>query len=61
MSKEINTLTDETLEQLGERIVDLFSLKHIHGNKNLYNTDWGTRTKKGLALTIIRIVQEETK
>lgn len=57
----IITLTDEQAENLGSKIVELFNLKQIKrgDQKGRYNTSFGTKTKKGIARSVVSIILDD--
>lgn len=52
--KEIKE-NDEAADLVGERLAELLGLKR---DKNLYQTTWGTKTKRGLARTILAVIEQ---
>lgn len=57
------TLTDEQAEILGNKIIELFDLKEIKrgDDKGRYNTSWGTKTKRGVARTVMSIISSDSE
>ncbi|CAB4581951.1 MAG: hypothetical protein F2563_05160 [Actinobacteria bacterium] len=54
-------LSDEQAQNLGEKIADLLELKQIKSGeqKGRFNTSGGTKTHKGLARTIVHLIQQD--
>ena len=52
-----NESTDAELDVAGQKIADFLGLKK-NRETGMYNTNWGTKTNKGLALCVERILEE---
>ncbi len=50
------TLTDDEEARRGTLIAQVLKLRHTREYPDRYNTDWGTKTAKGLFRTMQRIV-----
>lgn len=52
-----NEPTDAEFDAAGQQIADLLGLKK-NRETGRYDTDWGTKTNKGLVLCVKRILEE---
>jgi hypothetical protein len=49
----------KTNEKIGNSVINFLNLKAIKGTEpKQYNTEWGTKTAKGLGASIERIIEE---
>jgi hypothetical protein len=51
--------SDDLAEKIGDRLVQVLGLKRDKLDKSRFYTFWGSKTKKGIARTVLRILTEE--
>lgn len=53
---ELALISEEEMIKRGERLAELLYLKKDRQNGD-YQTDWGTKTAKGLYLTVLGVIE----
>lgn len=56
--KSTDEMTDEELDRTGEKIAEVLQLKRDREYKDRWQTTWGNKTSRGIALTVSRIMDE---
>lgn len=62
MNKDtLQSLSEETAEKLGAEIAGIFKLRRDSEHKDRWQTTWGSKTNKGIARSVVALVEKYLK